>query len=765
MAAGNGQGEKVYLPIFITSVVMVGASLYWFSYEIFEGAGLTHIVADDFFVKVNKLRVFRNEYILKLWAAFLVLMTTIIRDGKGTKMEWRRIITITLIGAVIYLLPWIGSGFFIITTVTGYLILITGFALIGRKIHSPKQKLNDIYETFEQCGELIETPYSINLKTEYQWKHKKRTGYINIVNPFRSLIVCGTPGSGKSYTLYYAAIEQMIKKGFTLFVYDYKFPDLTSIVYNKFLQQYPHRRVELKDIDKTTQMRYRLEPPEGAPQFCVLNFDDPRYSMRCNPLDARYLTDMSDAHEVADLIMKNVNKGQRKEDFFSDSAKVYVAALVWYLKRYKGGIYCSFPHLIELMGMDYKIVLNILNQDEEIRVMIQPFADALTGNAMEQLQGQIASARIPLLKFPSPSLYWSLTGDDFSLDINNPDQPKIICMGNNPDRQSIYGTALALYTSRLFKVINHKKNAAGKRNLPCGVLLDELPTIFIKGLDNLIATARSNRVAIFLGCQDKSQLERDYEGKEAEVIFNTVGSLYSGQVNGKSAKEFAETFGREFREQLSETTGGQNDTVSSSYQQQDILPQSRIETLPQGYFFGKVADDVTAPIKNKLFCAKVLVDVKARDAEEAAFEPLPKFGAKYFDEEAVAKEVRKDADKEIMAFIQEKIKTELEKKMINNPEIQYTEDEFDYFANVEFDNLKKEENREEYEKTLDEVVILRQKQMVERIIMDNYKRIKNQIEKLIEEEGAVFMENDEDDEDDEGDDEGMSAEEVQSMLN
>ena len=248
---------------------------------------------------------------------------------------------------------------------------------------------------------------------------------------------------------------------------------------------------------------------------------------------------------------------------------------------------------------------------------IRPFANALNSGAQDQLQGQIASAQIPLNKFASPEIYWVLSGDDFSLDINDPEHPKILCVGNNPDYQAIYGTTLALYTSRMFKLINHK----GKR--PCGVLLDELPTIFIKGLDNLIATARSNKVAIVLGAQDKSQLVRDYTQKEADVIFNTVGNIFAGQVNGKTAEELSKSFGKEFRQQQSETTGSDSDSTNTSFHQEDIMPISRIETLSQGVFLGKVADNNDTKIARKLFCGEIQIDMDRYRRKQEERQPLP----------------------------------------------------------------------------------------------------------------------------------------------
>ena len=341
----------------------------------------------------------------------------------------------------------------------------------------------------------------------------------------------------------------------------------------------------------------------SAPRFYVINFKDPRYSNRCNPIHARYLSDPADSAEVAEIIMKNVAPNSvEKEDFFSMSAKVYLDAIIWYLKIYKGGMYCSFPHVIELMAQDYKKVFAIMSTYPELETKIKPFKTALEAGAQDQLQGQIASAQIPLNKMASPSLYWVLSGDDFTLDINDPEHPKILCVGNDPDRQSIYGTTLALFTSRMFKLINHK----GKRK--CGVLLDELPTIFIKGLDTIIATARSNKVAVVAGAQDKSQLIRDYTEKEANVIFNTVGNVFSGQVNGKTAEDLNKSFGREKRIQESQTMNIDSESLQKSFHDEELMPIRKIETLTQGYFFGKVADNNSTPIAKKLFCGEIQIE-------------------------------------------------------------------------------------------------------------------------------------------------------------
>lgn len=701
----NSEKDKLYLPIFVCGAILLVITVYWFGYAFFRAFGLTIPFIDEVLLRVRGSGALQTPYGCKGLILLLVVLNTIVRSGSPTKMEWSSILLRLGLGLLLFLFPFRHAVPFIVCTVAGYLLLINAIALLGRKIKAMGGPENDVYETFDQCREKIETEYSINIPTKFQWKHKKHRGWINVVNPFRATMVLGTPGSGKSFSVYNPFISQMMAKGYTCFLYDYKFPDLTEEIYNEYL---------------LNQDNFRKKMKGKVPKFCVINFDDPRYSMRCNPISPRYITDPADTSEIADIIMRNVNpQSVEKEDFFTLSAKVYIDALIWFLRIFQDGRYCTFPHLIELMGRNYEAVFRMLQKYDDIRVKIQPFQNALQGKAQEQLQGQIASAQIPLLRFASPALYWVLSGDDFTLDVNDKEDPKIVCIGNNPDRQTIYGTTLALYTSRMFRQINHK----GK--YPCGVLLDELPTIYIKGIDNLIATARSNKVAIVLGAQDESQLRRDYGDKESEVVFNTVGNIFAGQVNGKTAKTLSETFGREFREQQSETTGD-SVSVNRSFQQQEILPQSRIETLTQGYFFGKVADNNDCRIDKKLFCGEIQIDMEERKRKDANRKKIPQMQSDYFDDAAIEKDIRDHKDIYIREYVTEVLrKEEREKLYANENYTAYTPDSEE--ETREIDSRVESLKSKDLEKLLKEIIKKKQREAVDEILKENYNKIKNDI--------------------------------------
>lgn len=526
-------------------------------------------------------------------------------------MSWNRIWTVLVVGSCLFFLNWwilllpisnLGNAtLYIFTMTAGYICLLMGGLWMSRllKHNLMEDVFNNENESFMQETKLMVNEYSVNLPTRFYYKKKWNKGWINVVNPFRASMVLGTPGSGKSYAIVNNYIKQQIEKGFAMYIYDYKFPDLSEIAYNHLL--------------------HHLDAYKVKPQFYVINFDDPRKSHRCNPINPAFMTDISDAYESAYTIMLNLNRSwiQKQGDFFVESPIILLAAIIWFLKIYEKGKYCTFPHAIEFLNRPYAQIFPILTSYDELANYLSPFMDAWEGGAQDQLQGQIASAKIPLSRMISPALYWVMTGDDFSLDINNPKEPKVLVVGNNPDRQNIYSAALGLYNSRIVKLINKKKQ------LKSSVIIDELPTIYFRGLDNLIATARSNKVAVCLGFQDFSQLTRDYGDKESKVIQNTVGNVFSGQVVGETAKTLSERFGKVLQQRQSMTINRNDKSTSISTQMDSLIPASKISNLTQGIFVGAVSDNFDERIDQKIFHAEIVVDSVKVSAEMKAYQPIP----------------------------------------------------------------------------------------------------------------------------------------------
>ncbi|MCE9441185.1 YWFCY domain-containing protein [Bacteroides fragilis] len=595
------------------SIILVVMNVYWYCYEAARLWGVDIGVVDRILMNFNRTAgLFHSILYTKLFAVILLALSCLGTKGvKGEKITWERIWAVLAAGFVLFFLNWwilalpvpieAVTALYILTVGGGYVCLLMGGLWMSRllKHNLMEDVFNNENESFMQETRLLTNEYSVNLPTRFYYKKKWNNGWINILLPQRASIVLGTPGSGKSFAVVNSYIKQQIEKGYSMYLYDFKFSDLSTIAYNHLMNHTEGYKVK--------------------PKFYVINFDDPRRSHRCNPIHPDFMEDITDAYESAYTIMLNLNKTwvQKQGDFFVESPIILFAAIIWYLKIFQNGKYCTFPHAIEFLNRRYEDIFPILSSYPELENYLSPFMDAWLGGAAEQLQGQIASAKIPLSRMISPQLYWVMSDSEFTLDINNPEEPKILCVGNNPDRQNIYGAALGLYNSRIVKLVNKK----GK--LKSSIIIDELPTIYFKGLDNLIATARSNKVAVLLGFQDFSQLVRDYGDKEAKVVMNTVGNIFSGQVVGETAKTLSERFGKVLQKRQSISINRQDVSTSINTQMDALIPPSKISSLTQGMFVGSVADTFDERIEQKIFHCEIVVDAEKVKREEKDYKPIP----------------------------------------------------------------------------------------------------------------------------------------------
>lgn len=643
------------------SIIFVVIHVYWYCYQAITDLGVNIGVVDRILLNFQRTAgLFKNLLITKMFALIFLALSCLGTKGvKNQKMTWEKIYGAYISGLVLFFMNWwmlslplspmVNAALYTATLTAGYILLLMAGIWTSRMFHH--NLMDDVFntanESFMQETRLMENEYSVNLPTKFVYQGREWDGWINVVNPFRASIVLGTPGSGKSYAVVNNYIKQQISKGFALYLYDYKFDDLSIIAYNELL----------KNLDK-----YRVKP-----EFYVINFDDPRRSHRCNPINPQFMADISDAYESAYTILLNLNKTwiQKQGDFFVESPIILLAALIWYLRIYKEGRYCTFPHAIEFLNKPYADIFTILTSYPSLENYLSPFMDAWKGGAQDQLQGQIASAKIPLSRMISPQLYWVMTGDDFTLDLNNPQAPKILCVGNNPDRQNIYSAALGLYNSRIVKLINKKGQ------LKSSIIIDELPTIYFRGIDNLIATARSNKVAVCLGFQDFSQLARDYGDKEAKVIQNTVGNIFSGQVVGETAKNLSERFGKILQQRQSVSINRQDTSTSINTQLDFLIPASKIANLSQGTFVGSVADNFGEEIDQKIFHSRIIVDSARVAAETKAYKKIPVIND-FLDEDGndIMQEQIERNYSQIKNDVEQIIADEME-RIKNDPELQH----------------------------------------------------------------------------------------------
>ncbi|WP_439584135.1 conjugal transfer protein MobC [Dyadobacter bucti] len=599
MASNTGENDvslrKITDMTRMISILILALHFYYFCYQAFQTWHLTFPISDRILDKIASAGLFTSFVKTKIIALiFLITSLVGVKGKKGENIRVRHALIAVFSGLVIYFLSGsvlrlahpgpAGSVLYMLLTSAGFLLILSGGSKFSRMITA--RLTNDIFnkdnETFPQFEKLIENEYSINLPAQYRYRGRVRQSWINIINPFRGLLVSGSPGSGKTYFVFRHIIYQHIEKGFSMFVYDFKYSDLTLLAYNSWLKN---------------KAKYEIQPA-----FYTINFDDLSRSHRCNPLNPESMFDITDAVESARTILMGLNREwiKRQGDFFVESSINFMTAVIWFLRRYRDGEFCSLPHVIELMQIDYDRLFTILRADSEIEVFINPFVTAYKNEAMQQLEGQIGSTKIALARLASPQLYYVLSGDDFTMDINNPNAPKIVCMGNNPQKIQTYGAVLSLYITRLIKLVNQPSR------IKSSLIFDEFPTVYLNNMDTLIATARSNEVATTIGIQDFSQLKKDYGKDYAEVIINITGNIISGQVSGETAKQLSDRFGKIIQGRTSLSINRMDTSVSKSQQLDSAIPPSTISSLSSGDFVGFVADNPDQRIDLKGFHASFL---------------------------------------------------------------------------------------------------------------------------------------------------------------
>jgi hypothetical protein len=348
----------------LISIAVLILHYYFFCYTAFKNLGLSSPISDRLLYNIAATGLFNNFYKSKILAlAFLAISLLGVRGKKDQNISFKKVLGFTCSGTFLFFISFIcfysstnmlmKSVLYVSVMSTGYLLILTGGTLLSRMITqqlSQKDIFNKQNETFPQEERLLKNNYSINLPATYQLKNKRKQSWINIINPFRGVLVIGSPGSGKSYFIIQHIIKQHLDKGFSMFVYDYKFDDLSVIAYNHYLN---NRHCYI-----------------SHPAFYLINFDNLSKSHRCNPLAPSTMFDITDAAESSRTIMMGLNREwiKRQGDFFVESPINFLTAIIWFLKKYHDGMFCTLPHVIELMQVSYEKLFTVLRTEPEVEV-------------------------------------------------------------------------------------------------------------------------------------------------------------------------------------------------------------------------------------------------------------------------------------------------------------------------------------------------------------------------------------------------------------
>ena len=616
----TGENEQALRKILdmtrLIAITILAIHFYYYCYGAFRQWEFTTAFTDRLLSNISKTGLFSNLVKSKLIAlGFLAISLLGAKGRKDQKLNYKTAFAYIISGLLTYFINYLflyitkemqlAAVLYIGFTSLGFLLVLTGGTLLSRII---KNGLNskDIFnlenETFPQEERLLVNENSINIPMRYRLKNKWREGMLNCLAPYRSTLISGSAGAGKTAYIARQFIIQALAKAdpYTLLVYDFKFPDLSLIAYNHWLKN---------------KHKYKKES-----ECLFINFDDPSRSHRGNPLEPQQMTDITDATESARTILLGLNRTWQKKhgDFFVESPINFFTAIIWFLRTYQDGEFCTLPHAIELIQTEYDSLFTILQASgiNELLPLINPFIQAYMNGAMEQLEGQIASAKIALARLSSPQLYYVLTGSDFSLDINNPDRPKVLCLGSNPQKTGIYGAVLSLFANRLLKIINKKDK------LKSMLVFEEYPTITVD-LIPTISTGRSNRISVVMVVQSINQLRKEYGKEQADVILSIAGNIIAGQETGDGAKQLSEQIGKIMQDRESISVSDSGTSISRSKQLDYAVPASKIAKLSSGQFAGILSDIPDQRMELKAFDCEVHADFEAISKEEAAYTPIP----------------------------------------------------------------------------------------------------------------------------------------------
>lgn len=509
---------------------------------------------------------------------------------------------------------------YLLLSFAGVLVLMVGADNISKimKDKLGKDRWNIDQESFDQNRELIKTDYSINIPYLFYYNKKKHKGWINI-NPFRGTVVIGTPGSGKSFGIINPAIRQLINKGFCLCIYDYKFPDLGKIAYYHW------------KIKRSTDKSYKHN-------FVVINLNEIEKSKRVNPLKKEYVNTLAEAQEMAEAMVYSLQKGGGggggSDAFFTQSAINFLSSCIGFLAKYDNGRYSTLPHLLALINRSYEEIFKALFSNEELHSLLSTFKSSYDNKAFDQLEGQIGTLKIFLSRLATKESFWVFSEDEVELKISGEKHPTIVILASDPNTQDVNSALYSVVLNRMLKLIN------SKGNLPSGVIADELPTIYIHKIDNLIATARSNKVAVLLGLQEIPQFKQFYKKEVADTITAIIGNIFSGSARDKSTLDWLEKVFGKVRQKTQSMSVNNNQTTFSTQEKMDnLIPAGKIASLQTGEMVGIVARDESyesVDYASSAINGKINLDMAEIKKEEANYFQLPTY-LSFIDDQGIDK--------------------------------------------------------------------------------------------------------------------------------
>ncbi|SNZ01708.1 Type IV secretory pathway, VirD4 component, TraG/TraD family ATPase [Flagellimonas pacifica] len=360
-------------------------------------------------------------------------------------------------------------------------------------------------------GLMEDTNESSGTSRVFKVKLKVRGRPLVLGNIRRGVSVMASAGSGKTESVIYGFLGHFQKEGFSGIIHDYK------------------------DFE-ITEMACPLWEDTKVP-FHIVSFG-PIYN-RVNPIAPRYLPDEESVHEVSRVLLENLLEHRDSDEnstsrFFKDAAEGLISGLVWRLKSDYPD-YCTLPHMMALyQQLGTKSLVKFLRGNITSRAMADAF---ISGSGSErQTAGVLSTLANAIKKISTRKIFTVLSADEIPLDINNPENPAVIALVNNPQKDASLSPVIATIIHTISKQMSRRHRK------PSFMLLEEASTLRLLNMHRIPATLRSYDIVSVYVLQDKIQNDMMYGEKASKAILSNLSYQFFGKVNDPDTAKYYERF-------------------------------------------------------------------------------------------------------------------------------------------------------------------------------------------------------------------------------
>lgn len=350
-----------------------------------------------------------------------------------------------------------------------------------------------------------------SIPKKYQVNFSLSRGNLIIDNVRRGVSIIGSAGSGKTESVVYNFLKHFSKYSFCGVIHDYKSFELTEIVYPLFRK--------------------------GNIPFYIISFD--KIFHRVNPIAPRYIPDEESVNEVSRVLLENlleqkdsIPSGSTK--FFNDAVEGLISGLIWKLKT-SYPEFCTLPHLIAIYQyLNTESLVVFLSSNTTSKAMADAFISGIESERQTAaVKSTLANA---LKKISTQRIFMTLSADEVPLDINNPENPAVVSIVNNPKFETAYSPAIATILHTITKQMSVRNRESSF------ILMEEAPTIRLLHMHRIPATLRSYDIATIYVMQDKIQNDLLYGEKASKAILSNLSYQFFGKVNDPDTAKYYERF-------------------------------------------------------------------------------------------------------------------------------------------------------------------------------------------------------------------------------